>query len=103
MSKLVIIGTIEAAPGKRADVLAALQAHGTRCLAEEPGTLTFQVLVPRESETELLIYEVYADDEAFEVHRTGASIARFRDETAGMIARLDVTRCGFPSDREAGR
>ena len=103
MSNLVIIGTIEAVPGRRAEVLAALQAHGARCLAEEPGTLQFEILVPRESESELLIYEVYANDAAFEMHRGGPSIARFRDKTAGMIARLDVTRCDFAPGQESGR
>ena len=107
MTKLAIIGTIETVPGKRREVLTALQAHRARSLAEESGTVTFDILVPRDSDTRVLLYEVYEDDGALEVHRTGASLARWREETAGMIARLDVSLRGDVqgdgTSREQGR
>jgi quinol monooxygenase YgiN len=95
MSKLVIIGTIEVAPGKREQVLVALAAHKARCLRDEPGSLEFEILTPNEDETKVLLYEVYQDDVAFEVHRNGPSITRFREETAGIVTGLHVTKCAF--------
>jgi len=38
MSKLVIMGTIEVAPGKRDQLVPLLAAHGARCLKDEPST-----------------------------------------------------------------
>ena len=93
MSKLVIMGTIEAAPGKRDQLVPLLTAHGARCLKDEPGTLEFKVVIPRDDDSKILIYEVYQYDAAFEVHRNGTSIARWREETAGMIVKVIATRC----------
>ena len=55
--------------------------------------MCFEILVPREIDTELMRYEIYADDEAFELHRDGTSIAQWQAESAGLVARLDVTKC----------
>jgi quinol monooxygenase YgiN len=48
-----------------------LAAHKTRCLNDEPGTLQFEILLPKDDDTKVLSYEVYRDDAAFEVHRNG--------------------------------
>ena len=95
MSKLAIVGTIEIAPGRRDELLAALTAHKARCLKDESGTLQFEILVPRGDEGRVLLYEVYEDDAAFEAHRNSSSIARFREETAGIVVALHITRCAL--------
>ena len=96
MPKLAIIGTIEVTSGRRDQVLPLLMAHRARCLKDEPGiTLQFEVLAPYEDDTKRLLYEVYRDDAAFELHRNGASIAQFREETAGMGVKISVTRCAL--------
>jgi quinol monooxygenase YgiN len=79
MPKLAIVGTIEVAPGRRDQLLPLLMAHRARCLKDETGiTLQLEVLAPYEDDTKVLLYEVYRDDAAFELHRNGASIAQFR-------------------------
>ncbi|QOZ32218.1 putative quinol monooxygenase [Bradyrhizobium sp. CCBAU 53421] len=93
MPKLALIATVEVAPEKRDQVLALLSAHGARSLRDEPGTLHFDILVPREDAAKLLIYEVYQDDAAFEAHRNARSIAQFREESAGLGIRISATRC----------
>ena len=95
MPKLAIIGTLEVAPGRQDEVLPLLMAHRARCLKDEPGTLQFEVLVPREEDTKVLLYEVYRDDAAFEVHRNGRSMAQFRQDTAGMRVKLHATKCAL--------
>ncbi len=93
MPKLVVIGTVEVTAGRRDELLPLLRAHGARSVRDEPGTLQFQVLVPREDETKLFAIEVYRDDEAFEAHRNAASRARFREEAAGMFGTIQAMRC----------
>jgi quinol monooxygenase YgiN len=93
MSRLVIMGTIDVAPGKRDQVTSLLMAHRARCLKDEPGTMQFEAVLPRDDDSRILIYEVYEDDNAFEVHRSGPSIARWREETAGMVVKVTATRC----------
>ena len=76
MAKLALVGTIEVAPGRKDQLVAALMAHRARCLKDEPGTLQMEVLTPRDDDTRLLLYEVYRDDAAFDVHRNGPSFAQ---------------------------
>jgi (4S)-4-hydroxy-5-phosphonooxypentane-2,3-dione isomerase len=93
MPKLALIATIEIAPGRRDQLLPLLMAHRARSLKDEPGTLQFEILAPREDETKVLVYEVYRDDAAFDTHFNGPSITRLRDEAKGMIAKISSTRC----------
>jgi (4S)-4-hydroxy-5-phosphonooxypentane-2,3-dione isomerase len=93
MSKLVIIAAVEVAPGRRNQVLPLLMEHRARCLRDEPGTFQFEVLSPLDDENRLLIYEIYLDEAAFETHRKGASVTQWRQEAAGMLVNVQVTRC----------
>jgi (4S)-4-hydroxy-5-phosphonooxypentane-2,3-dione isomerase len=95
MPKLAIIGTIEVTPGRRDQLLPLLMAHRARCLKDETGTLRFEVLAPYEDDTKVLLYEVYQDDAAFELHRNGASIAQLLEETTEMGVKISVTRCAL--------
>jgi (4S)-4-hydroxy-5-phosphonooxypentane-2,3-dione isomerase len=95
MPKLAIVGKLEIAPGHSDRVLPLLIAHRARCLANEPGTLQFEVLLPHDDQTKVLLYEVYADDAAFQVHWNGPSTARLREEAAGMIVAVTGQRCAL--------
>jgi quinol monooxygenase YgiN len=93
MSNFANIVTIEVATGRRDQFLPLLIAHKARCLKDEPGTLQFEILLPKDNNTKVLSYEVYRDDAAFEVHRNGPSLARWKEETAGMVVKLHGVRC----------
>jgi quinol monooxygenase YgiN len=69
--KFAVIGSIEVTPGSRDRFLPLLMAHRARCLRDEPGTLQFEVLLPRDDETKVLLYEVYRDEAAFTAHWNG--------------------------------
>ena len=95
MSKVAVFGTIDTAPGRRDEVLAALKAHKDRVLKDEPGTLQFELLVPREDDARILLFEVYQDDATFELHRAKPSITQFREETTGMGLKIATMRCAL--------
>ena len=100
MPKLAIIVTIDVAPARKSQLLPLLMAHRARCLKDEPGlTLQFEVLAPYDDDAKVLSYEVYRDEAAFEVHRNGRSIAQFREDTAGMIAKMHVIKCAVQADQ----
>jgi len=61
--------------------------------AGEPGTLQFEILLPKDGDTKVLTYEVYRDDVAFEVHRNGPSLAQLREETSELVVKLHGKRC----------
>ena len=92
MSKFANVVTIEVAPGRRDQVATLLAAHKAR-VKNEPGTLQFEVLLPKDDDTKVLSFEMYRDATAFEVHLNGPSLAQLREETAGMVMKLHGVRC----------
>jgi quinol monooxygenase YgiN len=92
MARFANVVTIEAAPGRRDQVVTLLQAYKAR-LKDEPGTLQFEVLLPNDEDTKIRVYEMYRDAAAFEVHLTGPLLAQWKAETAGLVAKLDGVRC----------
>ncbi len=95
MTKLAILGNVEIEPGARERFVPMLMAHRARCLADEPGTLHFEVLLPDDDAAKVLIYEVYADQAAFDAHWNGASMTRIREEAAGLTMKITGTRCAL--------
>ena len=81
-------------PGKRDEYLKHLKAHRDRCLANEPGTLKFDILVPQAQDQSdaLTLYEVYTSLEAFEAHRTSRFMQQHREEAGALIASLSGVR-----------
>ena len=97
MAKLAIVATIKTVPGKRDEYLKHLKAHGERCLATEPGTLRFDILVPQAQEQAdtLMLYEVYESPEAFQSHWNGASIQQMKQDAGALQASLTGVRCNL--------
>jgi quinol monooxygenase YgiN len=93
MTKLAIIATIKTVPDKRAEYVKHLGAHRARCLANEPGTLQFEMLLPHEDPDTVMLYEVYSSKEAFDAHWNGESIQQIRRDAAGLQASLTGVRC----------
>lgn len=90
MGKFAVIATYEIAADQIGAFLPILRAHRDRCLKDEPDTLRFEILQP---ETNLMLYELYENEAAFQAHREGASVARFRDEAAKIERKLVFTTC----------
>jgi quinol monooxygenase YgiN len=92
MPKFANVVTIEVAPGRRDQVVTLLTAHKAR-VKNEPGTLQFEVLLPKDDDTKVLSFEMYRDAAAFEVHLNGSSLAQLREEIDGMAVKLHGVRC----------
>lgn len=89
MAKFAIVATIKTTPGKRDEYLKHLKAHAQRCLATEPGTLKFEILVPQKEADTVMLYE------AFEAHWTGPSMQQAKRESTGLQVSLSGVRCDF--------
>jgi quinol monooxygenase YgiN len=93
MSKLALVATIGTVPGKRDEYLGHLKAHAERCLATEPGTLKFEILVPQKEADTIMLYEVYASPQAFETHWNGPSKQQADKDTQGLMVSMTGVRC----------
>ena len=83
----MVIATFRLAAGCKGEFLELLKAHAARSLAEEPGCLRFDVLLPTDQYPEhaeqVMLYEVYSSPAAFADHRETARYAAFF-EAAGL-------------------
>lgn len=93
MDKLALIATIAVTPGSRDQYLEQLLAHRRRSLKGEPGTLAFEVLLPHDKPNEIMLYEVYADQAAFDAHSTGESMAEIARNTKGLLVSINGLPC----------
>jgi (4S)-4-hydroxy-5-phosphonooxypentane-2,3-dione isomerase len=92
MPKFANAVTIEVTPERRDQIVTSLLAHKAR-LKSEPGTLQFDVLLPKDDDTKVLSFEMYRDAAAFEVHLNGPFLAQLREEIAGIVIKLHGVRC----------
>ncbi len=93
MSRMALVVTFEIAPGRVPDFLELVRGHAKRCLEREEGCVHFDVMVPREGDNEVMLYEIYADDKALEAHRATRHLAMFRERAAEMIAGRHLVEC----------
>src|SRR5262249_51170004 len=92
MPKFANVVPIEVAPGRRDQVVTLLAAHKAR-VKNEPGTLQFEVLLPKDNDTKVLSFDMYRDAAASAAHLHGPSLAQWLQETAGMVMKLHGVRC----------
>ncbi|MBV9359787.1 MAG: antibiotic biosynthesis monooxygenase [Betaproteobacteria bacterium] len=53
---------------------------------KEPGCRTFDVLVDPQDRTKVMLYEVYADEKAFETHQATAHFKKYLAEAVPLLA-----------------
>lgn len=78
-------------PEQRDKVIPILRAHRARCLADEPGTLEFEISIANDDDTKVMFYEVYESREAFEAHWRGASVRQAIADTEAAGLQLVAT------------
>jgi quinol monooxygenase YgiN len=76
---LVVIAEVRAARGKGDALAAFLPEQVAAVLEAEPGCLEYQALRSVADPELFVFYEVYADEAAFEFHRTSKHLATFRE------------------------
>ena len=93
MSRICLVVDFTVKPGAKAQFLDIIRDHASRTLANEEGCLQFEVCDPVEGENRVFLYEMYADDAAFEVHKTSPTLARTRERYADIVDSRDIHVC----------
>src|SRR5258708_30791704 len=63
---------------------------------KEPGCRQFDVLVDPKDRTQVMLYEVYADEKAFDAHQQSAHFKKYLAETGAPAALRPPPRPGLP-------
>ena len=92
MANFVLIVEFELKP-EDADRFHGLIAENARAsVANEPGCLQFDVVRPQDTPSRLFLYEVYADQAAFDAHIKMPHVAAFFAQAKPMIVSQKATR-----------
>ena len=97
---VTIIARMKIKDGKEEEALAKVTAMAEAVQANEPGALAYIVHRNQEDPSEIVFFELYADDAAFESHSQTAHMGAMREDFAEIFdpASLKIERL----DRIAG-
>ena len=73
-----LVVQMEVRPGRREEFLAGMTANAEAAVRDEPGCLRFDISSVDGDANRFVLYELYADAEAFAAHKTTAHFARWR-------------------------
>ena len=93
MSKICLVVDFTVKAGTKAQFLDIIRAHASKTLENEEGCLQFEVCDPVEGGNRVFLYEMYADDAAFEVHKASPTLARTRERYADIVESRDIHVC----------
>ncbi len=93
MKKIALVVTIEYKFESKAAFLQALFDHKQRCVETEPETLQFEILNPAEVSNSVVLFELYANEEALSSHDAGPSLALFKEQAGLFITKASRQRC----------
>ena len=93
MSKICLVVDFTVKPGTKVQFLDIIKEHASKTLENEEGCLQFEVCDPMEGESHVFLYEMYADDAAFEVHKASPTLARTRERYADIVESRDIHIC----------
>ncbi|MCD8185949.1 MAG: antibiotic biosynthesis monooxygenase [Rikenellaceae bacterium] len=90
MKKRIVIAKIQVKKEKQEEFLALAQPLVESSLAE-PGNLIYSLYRETDDPTRFLVYEEYADQEAFEKHDQSAHFQSFAQNVGPLLAKeLDI-------------
>jgi len=80
-----IIARFKIQAGKEAEAEEAMKAQAAAVEGDEPGALSYIFLRNRKDPLEISVFEIYADAEAFETHRTTPHMATFGSKFGSLF------------------
>jgi autoinducer 2-degrading protein len=99
MAKVALVVEFQLKPGAHAAFDAIIRDHAAGTLADEPGCERFDVLQPKGKEgpnlSRVMLYEVYADDAAFQAHTQNPRLARTRAAYESLIEGRSIHICAL--------
>lgn len=82
-------------PGSRDAFRRLIDENARISVREEPGCRRFDVLEPFKEKDRVLLYEIYDDRDAFDLHLKSPHFASFNSASAPLVAEKIVTDCAL--------
>ena len=98
MSAIILFVELDIVPGRRDDFIARAREHRQNVLQNEPDCHRFDISVPDDTENTARLYEVYADQAAFDHHMGTPYMAEYRKDTGEMVVDRVLTKAVLEND-----
>ena len=98
MSRIGILVHYKVKPGSRDAVVAAARAHIGRVKENEPGCLQFDLLIPKDSDDDVRLFEMYKNKDAFKNHTQMPYMTIVGEEMKPHLDDRIITICDMPDD-----
>ena len=98
MDRFLITVDFDLLPGALDPFIALIKENARKSLAEEPGCHRFDVLVQRGVPDHILLYEIYKNRAAFEVHLKSRHFAEFNSASAPYVNDKKVMEYEYVND-----
>ena len=92
MSRIMIVVEFEVKPEHRNAMIALMKDHARQSRAED-GCLQFDVLLPMEDQSRVLLVEAWRDQGALDVHSKVPRMAENREKYTPWLNGRKATRC----------
>ena len=92
MSRIMIVVEFEVKPEHRSHFIELMKGHAQRSRSED-GCQQFDVLLPQEDQSRVLLVEAWRDQAALDVHMKLPAMARLRATFEPWVASFKATRC----------
>jgi (4S)-4-hydroxy-5-phosphonooxypentane-2,3-dione isomerase len=93
MTKQAVIVKYRVRPSRMNEFLSLLRAHIGRTKATEPGCVQFDLLMPHRQVDTVHLYEVYADEAAFNFHNSSQTLADYKAKSEPLLLERSVEWC----------
>ncbi len=84
MSKVALFVEFDIKPEHLEDFEKIIRGHAKKCFEGEEGCVAFHVMIPRDEQNRVYLYECYADQAAFDVHINSPVLKETRAAYEGM-------------------
>ena len=93
MAKQAVVVKYRVRQGRMNEFQSLLRAHIARTKAHEPGCVQFDVLMPHGERDAVHLYEVYADEAAFDFHNSSQTLADYKMQSEPFLEERTITWC----------
>jgi quinol monooxygenase YgiN len=98
MSRFVITVAFDLHDGALREFLPMIVENANRSRSVEPGCERFDVLVPKDSSTQVFLYEIYTDKAAFGEHLKAQHFLDFNSASARLVKAKKIVEYGLEND-----
>lgn len=93
MAKTAVLVAFDVKADHMETFLKIIRAHAAGTLEDEPGCERFEVMTPKNGANAVHLHEVYADDEAYDLHARSQRLADVRTRYQDMIVGRTLAVC----------